>query len=110
MFALELIAAIVTGGIVAWIVWDAVQRYTSLPGNTSTWDRISHAFSDSATVIVMRIGTLITGAMATASSYGVLFQDTNVQQWLTSNLGPRWMQYLFLFFTIAGEVARRRTL
>lgn len=110
MIFVEIIVAILTGGIVAWIVWDAVQRYTTLPGNIPTWERFSHAFSDSATIIVMRIGQLVSGGLAAASSYGALFQDSNVQQMLSTNLGPRWMQYLFLFFTIAGEVARRRTL
>lgn len=110
IYVLEILVAILTGGIVAWIVWDAVQRYTTLPGNIPTWERLAHAFSDSATITVMRIGQLITAVMATASSYGVLFQDSNIQQMLSTNLGPRWMQYLFLFFTIAGEVARRRTL
>lgn len=106
----EIIGALILGSILSWIVWDAVQRYTTLPGNTPTWDRLSHAFSDSATVFVSRIGQVASAGIGLVASYGALLDSPAVQNFINSSLGPRWMTWLMLAQAVFGELARRRTL
>lgn len=106
----EILGAVILGSILSWVIWDAVQRYTALPGNTPTWERLSHAFSDSATVMVSRVGQLVSAAIGLVASYGVLLDSPAVQTFINSSLGPRWMTWLMLAQAVFGEMARRRTL
>lgn len=107
---LEWTLALSFAGMFGWVVWDAVQRYATLPGNTPTFDRVSHAFHDSATVFVMRASQLVSTAIGAFASYAVLFDSPAVQGLINSYLGPRGMTFLMAFSAIAGELARRRTL
>jgi len=108
--AFEWTLALVFAITVGWVIWDAVQRYTAQPGNTPLFERISHAFSDSATVFVMRVSQFVSSALGFVASYAVLFDSPAVQSVINSYLGPRGMTFLMALSAIAGEIARRRTL